>query len=167
MQKFVIKNYPKNGFDIVMFNNKVASELNSHVESNSSIFLQILNSGFKQDSITYKKNARQKGKSKWTLSKKIKLFIDSFVGFSYFPLRFISLLGILMFVIGFFWMTYIIIRSIILHDLTPGWPSLIAILMIGFGITNLSLGVIAEYLWRTLDASRNRKVFIIDQIFEI
>ena len=42
-----------------------------------------------------------------------------------------------------------------------------SILMIGFGITNISLGIIAEYLWRTLDASRKRQVFIIDDIKEL
>jgi len=35
--------------------------------------------------------------------------------------------------------------------------------MLGFGITNIALGIIAEYLWRTLDASRKRPVFIIDE----
>jgi hypothetical protein len=44
---------------------------------------------------------------------------------------------------------------------------LMSILLIGFGITNISLGIIAEYLWRTLDASRKRPVFIIDKIIEL
>ena len=41
---------------------------------------------------------------------------------------------------------------------------LISILMIGFGITNISLGVIAEYLWRAFDAARARPPFIIDTV---
>jgi dolichol-phosphate mannosyltransferase len=52
-------------------------------------------------------------------------------------------------------------------DLSAGWPALVSILMIGFGITNISLGIIAEYLWRTLDASRRRPVFLIDNIFNL
>jgi len=44
---------------------------------------------------------------------------------------------------------------------------LISILTLGFGITNISLGIIAEYLWRTLDSSRKRPVFIIDDIIEL
>jgi len=40
-------------------------------------------------------------------------------------------------------------------------------LMIGFGITNISLGINCEYLWRTLDASRKRQVFIIDDIKDL
>lgn len=167
MQKFAFKNFPEKGFDIVMFNKKVAAEVNKNVEANSSIFLQILGMGFKQTSITYKKRERKTGVSKWTISKKIKLFIDSFVAFSYAPIRFVTIVGIVFFILGCIWTVYIIIRKIFFHDLAPGWPALMSILMIGFGITNISLGIIAEYLWRTLDASRKRQVFIIDDIKEL
>jgi len=167
MQKFAFKNFPEKGFDIVMFNKKVAAEVNKNVEANSSIFLQILGMGFRQTSITYKKRERQTGVSKWTLSKKIKLFIDSFVAFSYAPIRFVTIVGITFFFVGILWTTYIIVRKIFFHDLAAGWPALMSILMIGFGITNISLGIIAEYLWRTLDASRKRQVFIIDDIKEL
>lgn len=167
MKKFAFKNFPEKGFDIVMFNKKVAAEVNKNVEANSSIFLQILGMGFRQTSITYKKRERKTGVSKWTLSKKIKLFIDSFVAFSYAPIRFVTIVGILFFFIGCLWAVYIIVRKLVFDDLAAGWPAMLSILMIGFGITNISLGIIAEYLWRTLDASRKRQVFIIDEIRDL
>ena len=167
MKKFAFKNFPEKGFDIVMFNKKVAAEVNRNVEANSSIFLQILGMGFRQTNITYKKRERKTGVSKWTLSKKIKLFIDSFVAFSYAPIRFVTIVGIIFFFVGIFWTGYIIVRKFVFQDLAAGWPALMSILMIGFGITNISLGIIAEYLWRTLDASRKRQVFIIDEIKEL
>ena len=167
MQRFAFKNFPEKGFDIVMFNKKVAAEVNKNVEANSSIFLQILGLGFRQTNITYKKRERKTGVSKWTLSKKIKLFIDSFVAFSYAPIRFVTIVGISFFVIGFLWALYIIIRKLVFDDLAAGWPATLSVLMIGFGVTNISLGIIAEYLWRTLDASRRRQVFIIDEIKEL
>ena len=167
MKKFVSKSFPDNGFDIVMFNSKVKNMLNQNIEANSSVFLQILTSGFKQGNITYEKQKRKIGKSKWTLSKKIKLLIDSFVGFSYMPIRLVSILGIVFFLIGIIWTIYIVFRVIIFNDLAQGWPMLISILLLGFGITNIGMGIIAEYLWRTLDASRKRPVFIIDEIIEI
>lgn len=167
MKKFAFKNFPEKGFDIVMFNKKVAAEVNKNVEANSSIFLQILGMGFRQASISYKKRERKTGVSKWTMSKKIKLFIDSFVAFSYAPIRFVTIVGIAFFFVGSLWTIYIIVRKLFFHDLAAGWPALMSILMIGFGITNISLGIIAEYLWRTLDASRKRQVFIIDDIKEL
>jgi glycosyltransferase involved in cell wall biosynthesis len=167
MQKYVNRRYPDKGFDVVLFNRKVAEAVNRNVEGNSSVFLQILNLGFRQDFVEYQKSARKAGKSKWTLSKKIKLLIDSFVGFSYAPIRLVSIVGIFFFFGGLCWTTYIVLRKIFFNDLLSGWPALVSILTIGFGITNISLGIIAEYLWRTLDASRKRPVFIIDEITEL
>lgn len=163
---FVCKNFPENGFDIVMFNTKVKNELNSRIEANSSLFLQILTLGFRQASIIYDKGARLAGKSKWTFSKNIKLVIDSFVSFSYVPMRLVSLTGIVLSLLGFVWMFYIIIRALIFHNFAQGWSALASIFLIGFGVTNISLGIIAEYLWRTFDVSRNTQAFIIDKIIE-
>jgi len=167
MRKFAFPNFPEKGFDIVMFNHKVRDKVNENIEANSSIFLQILGMGFRQTSITYNKKERKTGESKWTISKKIKLLIDSFVAFSFAPIRLVSLVGIVFFILGFLWSFYIIFRKLAFNDLASGWPALLSILMIGFGTTNISLGIIAEYLWRTLDASRKRPVFIIDEIVEI
>ena len=167
MKKYVSELYPKKGFDIVMFSKKVANLLNQNVENNSSIFLQILTLGFKQDYIFYDKQPRKAGNSKWTLSKKIKLFIDSFIAFSYAPIRFVTVVGIFLFVVGILFSGYLIFRKLAYDNLESGWPMLISILMLGFGITNISLGIIAEYLWRTLDSARKRPVFIIDEIIEL
>jgi dolichol-phosphate mannosyltransferase len=167
MKQYVNQRYPAQGFDVVLFDKKVAHELNKNIESNSSVFLQILNMGFKCDHIFYTKEKRKAGRSKWTLNKKIKLLIDSFVGFSFAPIRLVSLIGIAFFIIGLLWTSYIVFRKLVFNDLASGWPALLSVLMLGFGITNISLGIIAEYLWRTLDASRNRPVFIIDDILQL
>lgn len=167
MQKFVIKTFPQKGFDIVMFNKKVKNELNQNIELNSSIFMQILSLGFKQGKIIYDKQPRKHGKSKWTLSKKIKIFIDSFVSFSYFPIRLVTIIGFILSFISIIWIIFIIFGTIFEYITSPGWPTLICVILFGFGITNILLGIIAEYLWRTLDSSRRRKAFIIDQIYDI
>jgi glycosyltransferase involved in cell wall biosynthesis len=164
MQRYAVSNFPKNGFDIVMFSKKVQDCLNLNIENNSSVFIQILSLGYRQSSVTYVKMTRLIGKSKWTISKKIKLLIDSFVAFSFAPIRLVSLIGLIFFFSGIFWTTYIIFRKLVFNDLESGWPALISILMVGFGVTNISLGIIAEYLWRTLDASRKRPVYVIDQV---
>jgi glycosyltransferase involved in cell wall biosynthesis len=167
MKKFATALYPANGFDIVMFNKKVQEQLNSSIQANSSIFLQILTLGFNQTEILYEKVERKIGKSKWSVKKKIKLFIDSFVAFSYAPIKLVSITGFLFFFTGILWTFYIILRKLMINDLPEGWPALTSILLLGFGITNISLGIIAEYLWRTLDEARKRPVFIIDEIIKL
>jgi polyisoprenyl-phosphate glycosyltransferase len=167
MKKYAISTFPENGFDIVLFSQKVAKCINQNIEANSSIFIQILTLGFKQFSINYNKQIRKIGKSKWTLKKKVKLLIDSFVAFSYTPIRFVTIMGCIFFIVGILWTFYIILRKILVGDLLGGWPTLMSVLLLGFGITNISLGIIAEYLWRTLDSTRNRPVFIIDEIIDL
>ena len=99
------------GCDIVMFNEKVRRELIHAPESNSSIFLQILNFGFRQSTIAYDRQSRRVGKSKWTISKKIKLLVDSFVAFSFAPIRFVTYMGILFSLSGFLYLVIILIRG--------------------------------------------------------
>lgn len=168
IRRYAVPSMPQNGMNNQMFSQKVRDELNAHIEANSSLHLQILNMGFKTALIESEIGERKHGQSKWTLGKKIKLFIDSFVAFSYMPIRFISVFGILLSLIGFLYAIVIIIMK--LADpaaLSAGWPTLISIVLIGFGITNVSLGIVAEYLWRTLDAARNRPVFLIDTVTEL
>jgi polyisoprenyl-phosphate glycosyltransferase len=167
MKKFVNANFPGKGFDIVFFNKKVKENLDRNIEQNSSIQLQILSLGYSSEFIYYDKQERKRGKSKWTMSKKVKLLIDSFVAFSFAPIRLVSIVGISFFFFGIAWSSYIVLRKLIFNDLASGWPMLMSVLLIGFGITNISLGIIAEYLWRTLDASRRRPVFIVDEIIEL
>jgi len=167
MRKFALSNYPEKGFDVVMFNRKVADVLNNDIQVNSSLFLQILSFGFKQDFIEYDKVERKQGKSKWTINKKIKLLVDSFVAFSFAPIRLVTIVGITLFVGGLLFSFYLLTRKLLFHDLVSGWTMLMTMLSLGFGITNISLGIIAEYLWRTFDAARGRPAFIIDEIIDL
>ncbi len=167
MRKFAMSNYPNNGFDVVMFNRKVADVLNKNIQVNSSLFLQILSLGFKQDNVEYNKIERKHGKSKWTLSKKIKLLVDSFVSFTYAPIRLVTLVGLMLFIGGLLFSLYLLLRNLLFHDLVSGWTMLMTLLSLGFGITNISLGIIAEYLWRTFDVVKGTTAFVIDEIIDI
>jgi dolichol-phosphate mannosyltransferase len=104
---------------------------------------------------------RSTGVSKWTLKKKIKLFIDSFVAFSFAPIQLVTIIGLILFAIGILIGIIAIINKIANPNVPVGYSTMICILALGFGITNISLGIVAEYLWRTYDAARKRPCFII------
>jgi glycosyltransferase involved in cell wall biosynthesis len=164
IRKYAVKNFPLGGLNNIMFNKKVKDVLNAYIESNSSIFLQIMNMGFKMSIVDMDYNSRNKGESKWTLDKKIKMFIDSFVAFSFFPIRMVSVLGIIMSLLGLlFSFGILVIKLFHIIPLALGYPTLITVILFGFGITNISLGIIAEYLWRAYDSARGRAVFIINE----
>ena len=161
MQKYAVKNYASGGTSTIVFNHKIKDLLNNNIESNSSIMLQIMDAGFKYYCVALDYKERIAGTSKWTLAKKIKLFIDSFVAFSFMPIRLVSIIGGIIFIVGLVIGLEAIINKIINPSVPIGYSTLVSILALGFGITNISLGIIAEYLWRAYDAARKRPVFII------
>lgn len=168
IRKWAIPGYPEKGVNTIFFNEKVKNTLNANPELNSSVVLQVISFGFKQTILNMNYREREHGKSKWTFGKKLKLLIDSFVAFSFFPIRMVSVLGfIFAFAGALMALDLIIVKIFNIRPVTLGWPTLISVLMLGFGLTNISLGIIAEYLWRTLDAARARPVFIIDEVVNL
>jgi len=168
IRKCAVKDFPIEGVNTIMFNKKVKQVLNNNIEKNSSIMLQIIDMGFKKKFIPYSLNARKQGKSKWTFGKRIKLFIDSFVNFSYMPIRAVSALGIIMSLVSVIVAIGMTIYKIFIDNQLPmGYPTLLVVILLGFGVTNISLGIVAEYIWRILDSTRDRPTFIIDGIEEI
>ncbi|MGI6152735.1 MAG: glycosyltransferase [Christensenellaceae bacterium] len=168
MRKHIAPDYPREGIGCFAFNGKVKAELNRNVETNSSIYLQLFNMGFCKAFVPYEAGEREKGVSKWTFRKKLKLFIDSYVAFSHTPIRAVTLLGMILAIVGIIYaIAIIIIKLFNIIPLAAGWPTLISVILICSGVTNLSIGVIAEYIWRTLDAARGRPVFIIDEEISI
>ncbi|MBQ6461085.1 glycosyltransferase family 2 protein [Candidatus Saccharibacteria bacterium] len=163
MRRYALKDMPKGGFDSFLIDKKVASIICEMEEKNTSIMGQILWCGFKHEMIYYVRRKREKGKSRWTLSKKIKLFIDSFVSFSYVPIRFASIVGILAFVVSLVWIVVIVCTKLFVGIDTDGWTTLMAVLLLSSGLILSTLGIIGEYLWRIFDAVRNRPIYIIEE----
>lgn len=167
MKKYAVSNYSSDGVSTIVFNRKIKEFLNSNVEGNSSIMLQIIDAGFRTVNLEMDFHERSAGKSKWTFSKKMKLLIDSFVSFSFAPIRLVSIVGIIMFFIGIAIGLVTIINRIMNIDVPVGYSTLASMMALGFGITNISLGIIAEYLWRAYDAARNRPVYIVDRVVSL
>jgi dolichol-phosphate mannosyltransferase len=151
------------GTDLFLIDRKVVNAIKNIGEKNTSVFGLILWSGFHQALVHYEKGIRYKGVSKWTLGKKIKLFIDTFVSFSYFPIRLISGLGIVLAALGFLYAAIVIINKLFFSKAVEGWASLMVVLLVVSGIQLLMLGILGEYLWRNFDESRKRPIFIIDK----
>lgn len=161
VRKFALKNMPESGTDVFLIDRKVVNAVISMGEKNTSIFGLILWSGFSQKVVYYKKGARYKGASKWTLGKKIKLFIDTFVSFSYYPLRVMSFLGITISFTGFIYALIVIAARLFYSKTIEGWTSLMVVLLLVSGVQMILLGVLGEYLWRNFDESRKRPPFIV------
>lgn len=166
MRKIALKNMPLGGFDCFLIDRKVINTIVKMNESNTSLMGLILWSGYNIAEIKYTRKAREAGKSRWTFGKKVKYFTDSIVSFSFFPLRVITVIGVLFSLVSSIWMVVILFSWIFGNIQVQGFTTLILVILFSSGLILFSLGMIGEYLWRVLDASRRRPTFIIDEIIE-
>jgi glycosyltransferase involved in cell wall biosynthesis len=165
LMKYVNPKMPKGGFDFILMDKKVIDGLNQIDERNRFLQGDILWMGFNVAFIPYNRLKRTIGKSQWTLSKKLKYFIDGLLNTSYIPIRMMSLLGIIISFLGFIYAVVIAYNRFINNTPFDGWaPIMILILIIG-GLIMLMLGIIGEYVWRTYDETRKRPLYIIKDKF--
>lgn len=164
MRRFALPDMPAKGADFLLMDRKVIDAYNAIPEKNTSFLAMIIWMGFRQTSIEYVKQARLAGKSKWTFAKKLKLFIDSMVSFSYTPIRAMSLLGFAMAICGFLYAVTVIIGRVCgLVIAGTGFAALMTVLLVGQGCVLIMLGILGEYLWRTFDEARGRPRYIVEE----
>jgi len=156
-----LSSLPGGGMDVFLIDRAVLDALAGFTEDHVSLVALLSWAGFRQSSVPCERQARQHGKSGWSLAKKIKLVIDSVTGFSYLPIRAISVVGTAIALLGFVYAAIVVGAAIAGHP-PAGWSSLmVAVLVIG-GVQMVTLGILGEYIWRALDQSRRRPRYLIE-----
>jgi len=166
VRRFAIQGYPNGGFDFFLVDRQVVAEINRIQEKNTNLMTLIYWLGFAPIMIPYVRRRRDKGSSRWTLAKKIKLLIDTFVGFSYLPIRVLSVFGLLLAVGSFLYGGFILFYWSIFGIDVKGWVPAMLVMTFASGAQMAMLGVLGEYLWRTLDEVRRRPPYVVDRLYD-
>ena len=166
MKNLALRNIPDGGFDFVFFDRQVAEEVLKLHERNSNVFYLMVWLGFAYVNIPYIRRKREIGRSRWTLGKKIKLFVDSLLAFSFVPIRAISVMGLGLGGIAVLYGLYVIALKIASPDEPTGWTTLMVVLLFVSAFQMVALGVIGEYVWRGLDAARQRPLYVVREVLD-
>jgi len=166
-RKLALKDFPKGGFDFVLVDKRIRDIIIDINERNTNLWGLIVWIGFRQSEIFYTRKARVHGSSRWTFWKKFKYFIDSILAFSYAPMRFMSASGFILALLGILYAALIVILRLINDVAVPGWTTLMVIVLVLFGFQFVFMGIIGEYIWRTLDETRMRPSFIISETINV
>lgn len=160
VRKVCMPHYPANGTgSFCLMDRKVMDALRRYPERNRMTFGLILNTGFRQVFIPYDRDRRNRGASKYSLERKIKLFVDVLVSFSYAPIRLATWTGLTLAALSILYTLYIGLYKILYGIPVAGWTTLlVAILLLG-GVQLMFLGILGEYLWRILDDVRRRPLY--------
>jgi glycosyltransferase involved in cell wall biosynthesis len=161
LRRLAFSQMPSGGFDCFLIGRPAIDFLVESRDIHTSLPGLLLWGGFATALITYDRMAREEGESRWTLAKKLKYFIDSVIAFSYAPLRWMAVAGAILALLAFAYAVFLIVYKILHGQPIQGWTSLMVALAFFSGVQLLSLGILGEYLWRTLDAARARKGFLV------
>jgi len=161
LRRLAFSQMPAQGFDCFLVSRPAIDFLVGAKEVHTSLPGLLLWSGFPAALVPYDRVARDEGRSRWTLAKKLKYFADSIVSFSYAPLRVMSIAGISLALLSFAYAGFLVFVKVFHGLAIQGWTTTMVVLSFLSGVQLLCLGVLGEYLWRTLDAARRRAGFLV------
>ena len=155
LTKFIMPTYPKKGFDLFLMDSKYLPVI---IESSKSSSIPLILSwiGIEPLKIGYVRQTREHGKSTWTIFKRINLLLDVLFSFSRKPIRIVSSIGAVTALAGLIYGISVIIERLNGTTGSQGTASLIALVSFTSGLVLLTLGIIAEYIWRIWDEVNNR-----------
>lgn len=158
-----LSNMPKDGFDAFLMDRDLMELILEMRDPNIPLSVTIAWLGQVYKEVSYDRLERVEGKSRWTFAKKFKLALDSITAVSYLPIRLISLFGVMLALLGFTYALFLIVYRLFYQVPVQGWTTLMVIVLVIGGTQLISLGVIGEYLWRTLEVSRRRPLWRISE----
>jgi polyisoprenyl-phosphate glycosyltransferase len=161
---FIFKNYPHGGFDVALMDKAMLPYMQDN-SKNQNPSLYSYNLGFTPTIIPYHRRERKSGKSTWSLARKVNYFVDSLMGFSIVPLRFVTGIGLLVALGSFVYAIMVIVGTIFGEATVPGFPSLAVLISFLSGSILFALGMIGEYIWRIFDEVTKRPEFVVEDIF--
>ncbi len=121
--------------------------------------------GYKTEKVYYKRGKREAGESKYPLGKMISFSIEGITSLSVRPIRMITNMGFLVFLVSIVFLIWGIVQKV--RGVTvQGWTSLIVSVWAIGGLILLGVGIIGEYIGKIYLESKSRPRFLIDQVLD-
>jgi len=157
---------PQNVGDFRLLSRRAADAITAMPER--ARFLRGMTSwiGFRQTGVQYTREARYAGESKYPPRKLLGLALDGITSFSTAPIKLVTALGfaLVVFCVGVLaWTLYV--RFFTSHH-PQGWTPVIAVVLLLGGVQLLSLGVIGQYVARIFDETKQRPLYLVDEVVE-
>lgn len=103
---------------------------------------------------------RAAGTTKWSFWKLVTYSMSGITAFSTMPLIISSVIGLIFCLLSFILVIYVIIKTIVVGVLTPGWASTVCIIFLTSGVQLFCIGILGQYLGKTYIESKNRPLYI-------
>lgn len=122
--------------------------------------------GYKYATVSYDRNERFAGESKYPLKKMLSFALDGITSFSIKPIRFVTMIGIIIFLGSILVILYSLLRKI-LGFTVNGWTFLACSIWLLGGIQLLGLGIVGEYIGKIYSEVKRRPRYIIEDVLNL
>jgi dolichol-phosphate mannosyltransferase len=147
--------------DFRLIDRKVCDVMSSLTEKNRYVRGLVSWVGFRQTAVTYVREERFAGETKYPLKKMLKFAMDAITTFSYKPLKLSIYIGFIVALASFLYLLVVLYLRLFTDAAVAGWASTLAVSLIFNGVTLMMLGIIGEYIGRIYDEVKNRPLYII------
>ena len=117
--------------------------------------------GFSSAEISYTRNKRKAGKSKFTFLKLLNLGFEGVTSFSVLPLKFFTFIGFIGIIFSFFFTIIILLQKIFYENFIEGYAFLILLILFFGSLQLLGIGILGEYIGKIYIETKNRPIYII------
>ena len=125
------------------------------------IFVQV---GFRQCILDYDRDARYAGDTKYTILNMFKLSVDALLGFTDMPIRIITAVSIILWLLSLIFIFKSLVEHFILNITVPGWTSLIVLITFFTGLILFSIAIVGSYVGRIFIQGQNPPMYWINDV---
>lgn len=159
LNKFTGLNIPKGIAVMRMFNREFADEFIRYNETNRFIEGIFINISKNWTTIEIGQRERFAGTSKFNFKRKMQLAFDAIFDFSELPLKMTVKFGMLFVILGLVGLSALLLLKLFFIDFQAGWPSIIALIVVGFGLQLFFMGIVSLYIGRIYKEVKRRPLY--------
>ena len=158
---FIRRDLPPGGVDVFGCNAAFRDQLVRLGESYSSLVGQILWLGFRRKLVRYRRVARRRGRSAWTLRRKVDYLLDSVYSFSDLPVRVFVALGATGIAASIALTAAVLTAKATGAIPVPGYAATVLTIVFFGSLNLLGLGIIGSYVWRAYENTKARPLAVV------
>ncbi len=164
LERFTGLNLPRPLAVMRICSRRFADEFLRYGETNRFIEGLFMTVGMKRTQIMVSQRDRFAGVSKFNFRRKMKLAFKAIFDFSDLPLRMATQFGLILLIIGVFLAVLLVVLRLFVMEFELGWPSLVVIMITGFGIQIFFFGIIGVYVGNIYRESKRRPLFSVREL---
>lgn len=157
---------PKQAGDFRLLSRRAADALRAMPERARFLRAMSVWVGFRQTQVSYRREARYAGSTKYPFRRMMRLAVDGITAFSARPLQFVSGIGLVAVLLSIAGLAVTFYLRFFTERTVQGWTSLLVVVLLLGGIQLLSLGIVGQYVARVFDEVKARPLYLLADVLD-